>query len=108
MANAIDTKDVHARRVTLTWTRWNVHVLRPRPWMAEMLELVETTLIRPDLIFRDKEFPDRECFYAKFPRYLDADYMKVVVRYTQDNEGTVVTAFVHRDHTAGEVQLWPK
>lgn len=108
MSALIETRDMHGRDVRLTERTWEVHVLMERPWMSEWLHLVELAIMQPTYIFRDKEFADRECFYLGGRRELEGDFLKVVIRYNEDQQGTVRTAYAQQDHTAGEVQLWPR
>lgn len=87
--------------------QWEVHVLVRRPWMDQYLHLVERAIMQPTLVFRDKEFPRRECFYLACAREFVDEFLKVVIEYNEDNDGRVITAFAHQDSTAGETRIWP-
>ncbi len=75
--------------------------------MYDLLHLVELTIVSPNCVFHDKEYADRECFYLIGHQDLPGEVMKVVIRYNQENYGSVITAYPQRNRNTDEVIIWP-
>jgi len=75
--------------------------------MEDEIDLVKETIKspHPPFIYQDRDFPDRHIYY----RLADTRdyYIKVVVKFSDDNIGEVITAFMPDSPKDGEVMLWP-
>jgi hypothetical protein len=73
---------------------------------------IETTIVSPSQVNRDRGFADREVFYRRgvLPPPDRADFLKVVVRYrtTEGGEdiGEITTAYAVSVIEPGERVLW--
>ncbi len=106
MANKIDVTDPRGKSISCSEECWNIHIVGARPWMYEWEDRVKQSLISPDLIFQDVDFPDRHCYYYLEPK--KKKYMKVVVQFESDKMGKVITAFPSDSIKNGEKLLWSK
>ncbi len=68
---------------------------------------VELTLTSPDKITYDKSFPNRECFYRTGTPLNPATLLKVVVEFSSEGTGSVITAYPTRLISQKERQKWP-
>lgn len=107
METIFTIKDPRGFTVECDSNCWNRHILAKRPWMAGWEDRVIATISNPiyGLIFEDSHFKDRNVYYRKQPDY--GTYLKVVVRYSEDGKGTVVTAHPVDSMKQGEKWVWP-
>lgn len=69
-------------------------------------EEVKQAIEAPDPgIFQDKERAERNNYYLRLPR--SRKYIKVVVDFSDENEGKVITAFKTDSVKRGEKLIWP-
>lgn len=106
-ANVITCQDPLARRVTMTRDQWESHVLLRHPDMEHLEAYVQRAIEEPDSIHEDKRTYRRECYYRLGIPDATTIYLKVVVQFDQDNNGTIITAFTTRSTSPGERHLWP-
>lgn len=64
-------------------------------------------LVKPDFINHDRQFGNRECFYAIGTPYNPQRLFKVVVEFDDEEIGIVVTAYPSRNIPKGERHKWP-
>lgn len=102
--------DYAGRRVSIDLAWWQVHVLTPRPKMANRYEAVLDAIRNPDFVNRDYNDSARECFYGPYvQRPAPSRLMvKVVVEYDELGIGTFITAYPCDRPGSGEVRLWTK
>jgi hypothetical protein len=105
-ALVLDVVDYAGRRVILTRTQWEFHVLVPKPYMADRLDAVRTTIMSPSFVNQDANFPDRLCLYGPLSSRRRPLMMKVVIGYDSQNEGFVVTAYPLDRPGSGERRVW--
>lgn len=105
--NVITCHDPLARHVTMTRDQWESHVLLRHPNMRHLEADVQRATEHPDSIHEDKRVHRRECYYRLGIPGVTRVYLKVVVQFDQDSEGTVITAFTTRSTSPGERHLWP-
>lgn len=86
--------DPLGREIVLMDDVWYGKILIDRPSFAHALDVVERTLVGPELINDDKHFANREVFYRRdlLPPPYGRKLVKVVVEFAGD-AGRVVTAF---------------
>lgn len=102
-----ECEDVRGRIVSASDEWWTEHILKRRPWMDGWEELVEITLIHPEIIHSDKQHKTRECYYRTGVPLDEALMLKVVVEFDKNNAGTLVTAFPTSRIPRQEVKIWP-
>jgi hypothetical protein len=112
MAVVLDCIDYAGRQVRLTDTVWYGHILMEHPELRANERSVELALVSPHQVNRDKDFADREVFYRRgaLPPPDKNDYLNVVVRYRETDEGVLVgqllTAYAIRAILPEEPILW--
>ncbi len=95
MTFVFEITDRTGRKIYLTKERWT-HITNPaslHPYMANYLEEVKQTLIKPDLIVQQK-FDDSKANYYKHIKE-EKVYLLVGVKYL-NGKGFVITAFLTR------------
>lgn len=107
MQNVIECTDVFGRQIILPTLIWENHVLSSREWMKGWAGIIRKTLEEPTLVNIDRQFGNRECFYAKGTPYNPQRLFKVVVEFDPESVGTVVTAYPSRNIPKGERPKWP-
>ena len=102
------------RSVVLSQQQWTGHILSGHPEMQDLLAYVEWSLQRPDHITRDRNNPDRQCYYV---RYTSRRGLRLWIRSVVHFDSSVterygVDGFVVTSHITGrvnskEASLWP-
>ena len=96
--------DPRGRTVVCSEDRWLWHIVELHGSMAgrenEVMEALESPSIG---IYSDADFDDREIYYLRRKN----NYLKVVVKFDDDDRGEVVTAFITRHLKSGETLIWP-
>jgi len=76
--------------------------------MRRHLAWVQAAVEQPELIYRDADRADRECYYrGGLLRRRPGLLVKVVVDYSAGEAGRVVTAYPTDKPKGGETRLWP-
>lgn len=81
--------DKSGRRIRLTRERW-AHITTSHPDMADKIEEIKLTLIKPTIIVPNKYDDNKRNYYRYQKR--TKDYILVIVRYL-NNEGYIASAF---------------
>lgn len=105
--HVIDCRDPLGRRIKMTREQWESHVLVRHPQMAGQESFVQQRLEAPDSIHEDKRLYRRECYYRLGIPGATNRYLKVVVQFDVNDEGTVITAYTTRSTSPGERHRWP-
>lgn len=100
--------DPLGRRIVMTRSMWETHVLAQRPWMAPFLSAIDQAIRSPAWINHDVDYEDRECFYAEhvlpeLPHLL----LKLVIHFADESHGTVITVYPVKRPKPSEVRKWP-
>jgi len=93
--------------ITLTWKRWEAHILIGHPAMAKHLEAIGLTISDPDYILQSDKRADTRLFYrlgVTEGKYSNL-YVVVVIRYTA-SAGFVRTAYLALKPIAGGEVVW--
>src|SRR5574341_1538397 len=92
MPNKFEVTDPLGRTVVCTEDRWRWHIVSKHGrFMEGYEEEVKQAIEAPDPgIFQDKERAERNNYYLRLPR--SRKYIKVVVDFSDGNEGKVITA----------------
>jgi len=93
--------------ITLTWERWENHILIGHPAMAKHLEAINLAISDPDYILQSDKRADTKLFYrlgVTEGKYSNL-YVVVVIRYTV-SEGFVRTAYLTLKPIAGGEVVW--
>jgi hypothetical protein len=102
-----EVKDPRGYKVSCSERCWHSHILDEHPEMDNEVERVKEAICNPTLfIYQDKDFIDRQIYYLLdiSKRY----YIKVTVRFDENNNGQVITAFKTDSPKPGEKMIWPK
>lgn len=87
---------------------WKRKIVREHPELAGCEAQARQAVDEPDLIFRDRDYPDRRAF-LKLGTIRPNLYLRVVVEYSLGEgtfQGRVVTAFLTPDLREGDTLLW--
>ena len=80
------------------------------PEVESHFDAVKMTIEAPDQVRKDKNYPNRLCYYAIFPDdpYYPNHWMKVVLEQNRRGKLRVVTAYFTTEFKVGEEQIWKK
>ena len=88
---------------------FNAHIVSKRPQMQGCEDRVLEAIKNPrSFIFGDKEDDSRHIYYGSIKPFKKWMYLRVVVKYNDNNEGILITAYPTKNMTAGERIIWPK
>ncbi len=77
--------------------------------MQDDLDSVRRTIVDPDFIIQDADFPARQNFYRRGAHFaLPHDYIKVVVEFRSLVLGRLVTAYPVDRRKPAEHVLWQR
>ena len=97
MSNIINTVDAFGTNVTCSAYHWHNHVASGHhEIMINNKEAVIDTLKYPETVYQSSEYEDRKVFFKKSSLSTynsDRFYTKVIVGYTTEDRGEIVTAF---------------
>ena len=99
--------DPRGRRIVCTQGRWHGHIILKHPFLIGWRKKLPKAIEEPDVILKDADFVDREVYYFLTHSLMRKKYIKVVVRFN-NNDGEVVTVFFADKPKTGEILLWPK
>ena len=107
MPNQFEVTDPRGRRVICTEDKWRWHIVSKHgKYMEGYEDEVKQAIQEPNPgIFEDTQRPNRNSYYLRLPR--SRKYIKVVVNFSDESEGYVVTAFKTDSVKRGEKQIWP-
>lgn len=103
-----EAKDRDGDPVRCDAKSWKRKIAREHPELAGCERHVAEAIEQPDLIFRDRDYPDRRVF-LKLGTVRPKFYLRVVVEYALIRgsfKGRVVTAFLTPDLREGDTLLW--
>ena len=102
-----EATDPRGRTITCTEGCWYGHILADRSWMSKYKDEVIAAIEKPDYgVFQDAQYPDRQVYYRR--QGTKARYVKVVVDFSNEESGKVVTAFFTDSMKSGEKWIWPQ
>ncbi len=105
----LDLQDWNGDRVILTREQWQRHVLTAKPFMADHLDDVRTTIMTPNYVNAnaDPDHPNRLCFYGRYTSRNPRLLIKLVIDYS-GGTGFMVTAYPCSRARSGEVRIWTR
>lgn len=107
MPNRFEAVDPRGYAVICTDEVWKWHILSNRPFMEGWENEVKAAIEQPTFgIFQDAHRQHRHIYYRLSEG--KQRYMKVVVEFSADNSGNVITAFPTDSMKAGEKLLWTR
>jgi hypothetical protein len=97
--------DPRGYTIICTEENWKLHILDQHPFMVNYLDEIKKAIEEPFLgfIYGDAVNEKRQIYYGKA---VDVRYVKVVVEF-DDEEGTVITAYLTTGMKKGEKLIWP-
>ena len=99
--------DPRNRVIICTAECWYRHILSERPWMEKYEDRVIATISNPNIgIFRDADFENRQVYYRRQGK--KKRYLKVVIEFSSEKLGRVVTAFPTDSMKPGEKWIGPQ
>lgn len=101
-----DVIDPRGFRVFCTIIRWREHVVEHSIMIGEEASVVKAITDPTYGIYADKDYPERSIYY--FRKSSKPLYVKVVVKFSDDGVGEVITAFMTDSLKSGEKMIWPK
>ena len=107
MGSLFDVQDPRGYKVSCTDECWEFHILDEHPEMDGLEDTVKETIQTPYLgfIYQDRDYPERNIYYS-----LDSSreyYVKVVVEFSSEDVGEVITSFLTDSPKPGEGMIWP-
>ncbi|MBA3871586.1 MAG: hypothetical protein H0X30_20765 [Anaerolineae bacterium] len=108
MKNIFEVVDPRGYKITCTEDCLNNHIIPHHQIMKGREEEIRLTIENPEfgLIYQDANRPERNIYY-KLSKKKDS-YLKVVVAFDKNDEGTVITAFPVSYPKSGEKIIWSK
>jgi hypothetical protein len=107
MSDIFATTDPRGFTVVCSDEVWKWHILSNRPFMQGWEAEVEAAIQQPTFgIFQDANRPERNIYYRRSEG--KQRYIKVVVEFTTEHSGTVITAFPTDSMKAGEKLIWTR
>ncbi|MEK6884386.1 MAG: hypothetical protein AABY22_32440 [Nanoarchaeota archaeon] len=94
--NILEVIDKTGRKIRLTRKQWT-HITSPtspHAYMANYLEEVKDTLIKPDKIVPSTYDDNKANYYKYYKR--EKEFLRVIVRYL-NGEGFIITAYFVRN-----------
>ena len=101
--------DFQGRAIRLPWERW-LHTIGPKhPYMLYMRSELVDALRYPDYISRSPTDPESVRIYIKWceDTHVGNKWLRVVVKFEDDTDSYVLTAFVRSRADVGDV-IWQK
>ena len=101
--------DFQGQPIRLPWERW-LHTIRPEhPYMLYMKSELVEALQNPDFVSRSSRDPATVRIYIKWfeDTYVGNKWLRVIVKFEDDTESYVLTAFVRSRPDVGDV-IWRK
>jgi len=106
MENLFEVIDPRGITVHCTEDAWQSHILDEHPEMHGEIGRVKRAIEKPYLfIYQDRDYPDRNIYYL--PDKSRQYYIKVVVKFFNNEYGEVITAFKADSPKSGEYIIWP-
>lgn len=99
-----EVTDPRGKKITCTEEAWD-HVLDGHPEMEGAEVDVQNAICAPSysMIYQDKDYPERNIYYRK---QLKDYYIKVIVKFMNDDPGAMITAFIADSPKSGEALIW--
>lgn len=103
--------DFQGQAIRLPYERW-LHIIDPagqHPYMIGMRAELVQTLQEPEVVIRSKDDPEWSRIYFRWFENTEegAKWIRAVVKFLDDGDAFVLTAFVRERLDSGEV-LWRK
>lgn len=96
--------DIYSRKVVLTHTQLEGHIINESGHMemADDPMSIHKTIEDPDYIYQSNQHIDREVYFGKGKHkdYVE-EYVKVVVSYSNPDEGFVISAWTQAEVKGG-------
>jgi hypothetical protein len=107
MPNKFEVTDPRGRIVICTEERWRWHIVSGHGKFMEGYEEEVKQAIQTPVpgIYQDTQRKVRHNYYLRLPH--SRKYIKVVVDFTDETNGQVITAFKADSVKAGEILIWP-
>ncbi len=112
-ANALECRDRDGTRIVCSRSTWEKHIIAEHPEMRDGEQSVVQTVEAPQLIYQDRNHPDRRIFYRRSVLAVpyDRSYLRVVVDYRKmrlrkSYTGYVLTAFPVENTRKGDTLIW--
>lgn len=90
MPNFFEVNDPRRRKIILSEEIWYGKILHKRPWMVDLEDEIENTVISPLGIFQDVTYKNREV-YLSLRSKSKREYLKIVVRFNIKKIGRIIS-----------------